>query len=407
MTGTGTAIEVRGLRKTFRTPRHHVHTLKERALHPVRRTQFDERTVLRDVDFDVQAGEFFGIVGRNGSGKSTLLKCIAGIYRADEGRISIAGRLAPFIELGVGFNPDLTAYDNVVLNAVMMGLSPAQARARFDDVLEFAGLEEFVDLKLKNYSSGMQVRLAFSVMVQSEADVLLIDEVLAVGDAAFQQKCFDVFYDLRNKGTTIVLVTHAMALVEQFCHRAMLIGKHGIELIGDPEEVGRRYLAENFKTGEQTTDFGEQADAPIRLVDLWTTDESDERASSVAHGGPLRVRAAFEAVEDVAAPAIALWIENEDHVKICAFGAREDGAALGPIARGERVVVMAEIANVFASGRYFVGCSVTSGTSGAQVLLFHERALDFYVYGGEAVHGLVSVGHWFDVRRERPAEVLR
>ena len=407
MVGPSTAIEVRDLRKTFRTPRHHVHTLKERALHPFQRTDYDERTILDEIDFDVAHGEFFGIVGRNGSGKSTLLKCLAGIYRADVGTIRVAGRLSPFIELGVGFNPDLTAYDNVVLNAVIKGLSPAQARARYDEVLAFAELEQFVDLKLKNYSSGMQVRLAFSVMVQSEADILLIDEVLAAGDAAFQQKCFDVFYDLRNKGTTVVLVTHAMPLVEQFCNRAMLIGEAGIELIGDPKEVGRRYLAANFERGSQRTDLGDGGPSPIRLTDLWTSAEDDVRASSVAHGGPRRVHATFEAEEEIEAPAIAFWIENEDHVKVCSVGAREDGAPLGPIARGERLELMAEIANAFASGRYFLGVSVTSGTSGARVLLYLDRAIDFYVYGGEAIHGLVSVGHWFDVRRERAPEAIR
>jgi len=217
------AIEVEGLEKTFRVPKHHIHTMKERALHPFRRTEYDVYDVLRGVSFDIGSGEFFGIVGRNGSGKSTLLKCLAGIYKADDGRIRVAGRLAPFIELGVGFNPDLTALDNVVLNAVMMGLSPKEARERFDAVMAFAELEDFLDMKLKNYSSGMQVRLAFSVMVQVDADVLLIDEVLAVGDAAFQQKCFDVFYRLRDEGRTIVLVTHQMPIVEQFSHRALLL----------------------------------------------------------------------------------------------------------------------------------------------------------------------------------------
>ncbi len=181
------AIEVRDLAKTFRIPVHQVSTLKERVLHPFARAEHEELEVLRGVSFDVGAGEFFGIVGRNGSGKSTLLKCLAGIYRADRGTIRAAGRVAPFIELGVGFNPDLTARDNVLINAVMMGLSPRQARARFDAIVAFAELERFLDLKLKNYSSGMQVRLAFSTMVHTEADVLLIDEVLAVGDAAFQQ----------------------------------------------------------------------------------------------------------------------------------------------------------------------------------------------------------------------------
>src|SRR2546421_11775578 len=189
-----------GVSKTFRIPREHVHTLKEKALHPFRRPGHDELRALRDVSFAVQPGEFFGIVGRNGSGKSTLLKCLAGIYAVDRGRIYVNGRVSTFIELGVGFNPDLAARDNIAINAIMLGLSPRDARDRFDRVIEFAELEDFVDLKLKNYSSGMQVRLAFSVMIQVDADILLIDEVLAVGDASFQQKCFDVFHRMKDEG---------------------------------------------------------------------------------------------------------------------------------------------------------------------------------------------------------------
>src|SRR4051794_35567676 len=190
----GPALTVQRVSKSFRKPTEARHTLKERVLHPLQgrhQTAFD---ALRDVDFTVGQGEFFGIVGRNGSGKSTLLKCIAGIYGVDSGRMYRRGRMATFIELGVGFNPDLAAYDNVVLNGIMMGLSPAEAKARYRQVIEFAELEDFQDLKLKNYSSGMHVRLAFSVAIQVDADILLIDEVLAVGDASFQQKCFDVFH---------------------------------------------------------------------------------------------------------------------------------------------------------------------------------------------------------------------
>src|SRR5919206_4501423 len=242
------AIEVRDLEKTFRIPKEQVHTLKERALHPFRPATYDELRVLRGISFDVLDGEFFGIVGRNGSGKSTLLKCMAGIYGADAGQIRVAGRVSPFIELGVGFNPDLTARENVVINAVMMGLTPREARARFDAIIDFAELRDFVDLKLKNYSSGMQVRLALAVMVQSGSEVLLIDEVLAVGDAAFQQRCLDEFRRLRDEGRTIVLVTHDMEMVERFCHRAMLITDGEIETIGDAARVGQRYLERNFET---------------------------------------------------------------------------------------------------------------------------------------------------------------
>src|SRR6201995_5349903 len=182
-------IAAHDLHKTFRIPEQRVDTLKERVAHPRREVRYRELRALRGIDFEVHQGEFFGIVGRNGSGKSTLLKIMASIYRADRGRIRMAGRLAPFIELGVGFNPELTSRENVVLNGVLMGLTRQEAWRRLDAVLEFAELEQFADLKLKNYSSGMMVRLAFAVMVEADADVMLIDEVLAVGDAAFGQKC--------------------------------------------------------------------------------------------------------------------------------------------------------------------------------------------------------------------------
>src|SRR4051794_777093 len=210
------AVVVSDVGKAFQMPTERMHTLKERALHPLRRLRSSEFDALQDVSFTVEAGEFFGIVGRNGSGKSTLLKCLAGIYRTDRGAIYVDGRMSTFIELGVGFNPELAARDNVVLNGIMMGLSAHEARKRYDQVLDFAELQEYEDLKLKNYSSGMQVRLAFSVAIQVDADVLLIDEVLAVGDAAFQQKCFDVFSGLRAAGKTILFVTHDMGTVQHF-----------------------------------------------------------------------------------------------------------------------------------------------------------------------------------------------
>src|SRR3954464_5500943 len=193
------AVRAEGVSKVFRLPHEQVHTLKERVVHPTRRRTFEALEALADVSFEVRRGEFFGIVGRNGSGKSTLMKWLAGIYRADAGEMWLRGRVAPFIELGVGFNPGPTARDNVRINAIMLGRTPAQARERYDDIIAFAELEEFVDLKLKNYSSGMPVRLGFSVMVHVDADVLLIDEVLAVGDAAFQQKCYDALNRLHRE----------------------------------------------------------------------------------------------------------------------------------------------------------------------------------------------------------------
>src|SRR6202142_2949650 len=240
------ALAARGLDKRFKIPEERSHTLKERALHPFKRSRHEQLHALKDISFAVEPGEFFGIVGRNGSGKSTLLKCLAGIYRVDEGNIWCNGRMSTFIELGVGFNPDLAAYDNVALNGIMLGLSPREARARYERVIEFAELEEFQDLKLKNYSSGMHVRLAFSVAIQVDANILLIDEVLAVGDAGFQQKCFDEFQRLKRDGRTILFVTHDMSAIERFCDRAMLLDKGKMLQIGEPKAIARRYNELNF-----------------------------------------------------------------------------------------------------------------------------------------------------------------
>src|SRR4051795_3108840 len=250
-TGDGpVVIEARGIEKSFRIPEHRIDSLKERAAHPLARVEYREQRALREVSFDVREGEFFGIVGRNGSGKSSLLKILASIYRADGGRARIAGRLAPFIELGVGFNHELTARENGVLNGVLMGLTLREARSRLEAVVEFAELEDFVDLQLKNYSSGMLVRLAFALMVQADADVMLIDEVLAVGDAAFARKCMDVFREKRQAGKTIVLVTHDMTTVQTLCHRAMLLHDGELRFIGQPEDAALAYYRVNFAAGD-------------------------------------------------------------------------------------------------------------------------------------------------------------
>jgi ABC-type polysaccharide/polyol phosphate transport system ATPase subunit len=282
-------VVVDRVHKRFEIPREQVNTLKERVLHPLRRSPTDALQALRGVSFAVRPGEFFGIVGRNGSGKSTLLKCLAGIYRVDAGEIYVNGRMSTFIELGVGFNPDLPARDNAMLNATMLGLSPREARRRFDSVVDFAELREFVDLKIKNYSSGMLVRLAFSVMIHVDADVLLIDEVLAVGDAAFQQKCYEEFERIRRSGATVLFVTHDMSAVQRFCDRALLL-EHGrpVEL-GEPERVGNRYLELNFSAqARQAEELAAQAEGGTG--DGMANDRSDgaNPADGATQSGPGR-----------------------------------------------------------------------------------------------------------------------
>jgi ABC-type polysaccharide/polyol phosphate transport system ATPase subunit len=237
------AIEVTEITKTFALPHEARSTFKEHFLHPLRRTTYEHQLALNDVSFEVMHGEFFGIMGPNGSGKSTLLKILAGIYRQDSGTVVINGLLSPFIELGVGFNPELNARDNILINGTLLGLTRAQLDERFDPILEFAELERFADQKLKNYSSGMQLRLAFSIAIQVPFDILMLDEVLAVGDNAFQKKCFAVFDDLiQETNKTIVFVGHDLMTMKRYCDRALYIQGGTLQAIGPVDEVVERYV---------------------------------------------------------------------------------------------------------------------------------------------------------------------
>lgn len=386
------AIEVRDLKKSFRIPTHRIDSFKERAVRPFAVRDYRELKALDGVSFDIHRGEFFGIVGRNGSGKSTLLKLLASIYRADSGSIRMAGRLAPFIELGVGFNPELTARENVVLNGVMMGLAPQETRDRLDAVLEFAELEDFVDLKLKNYSSGMLVRLAFSLLMEVDADVLLIDEVLAVGDAAFQQKCGDAFREMKAAGKTIVLVTHAMSTVEEYCHRAMLIDGGQVQHIGDPAEVGRRYMRLNFERGSESGGAPPPESDSVRLLDARVEDAAGERVDAVEQGTEIRLRADLEVRRDVSDVGVVFMLANADGVGVFQLGITvRDERGSPQLRAGERVRIRAEIENQLTAGRYFVHCGVNRTTTNT-VLLHVHNCVDFVVFGGES-QGIVALRH--------------
>jgi len=248
---TTPAVEVIGVSKSFRLPHQQTTTLKQHFLHPFSRTSYETQRALDDVSFAVERGEFFGIIGPNGSGKSTLLKILAGIYRPDRGAIRIEGLLSPFIELGVGFNMELNARDNVRVNGTLLGLSRRQLDDRFDDIIGFAELERFVDQRLKNFSSGMLLRLAYSIAIQVEFDILLLDEVLAVGDESFQAKCFRTFDAMREAGKTVVFVSHDLDSVERFCDRALLLRGGGIRAIGAPNDVIADYR-ERVAAGSRT-----------------------------------------------------------------------------------------------------------------------------------------------------------
>jgi ABC-type polysaccharide/polyol phosphate transport system ATPase subunit len=385
------AIEATGVEKTFRIPTHRVDSLKER-LTTSSKQDFRELRALRDVSFTIERGEFFGIVGRNGSGKSTLLKILASIYAADGGRVRMAGRLAPFIELGVGFNPELTARENVELNGVMMGLTRRDACSRLGAVLEFAELEEFVDLKLKNYSSGMLVRLAFSMMLQSDAEILLIDEVLAVGDASFQQKCADVFHEIRDSHRTVVFVTHDMSAVEQYCHRAMLLHDGSVEAVGDSGDVARRYLRLNFEQSPSGEDADMGGIADITLSDVWLEDGAGERVTNVEKGSDLRFGAVLEAHREVEGPSFGFAFVNADGVEVTGFGLGLPGDRPDRLESGQRVRLAGTIENRLAPGRYVVKCWIHRDHNFANLVLHSPHVLDFVVYGHSGA-GVVFLDH--------------
>jgi len=246
------AIQVSNISKTFTIPHEKISTLRGAFVNMFRGNSYEKFKALDDVSFEVKKGEFFGIIGRNGSGKSTLLKILAGIYQTDKGgKVTINGRISPFLELGIGFNPELSGRDNIYLNATVLGLTTKQINNKFDDIVNFSELRRFIDQKVKNYSSGMQVRLMFSVAIHANREILLMDEVLAVGDTNFQSKCLEEFNKYRDQGKTVVLVTHDIGTVQRYCDRAMLLRNGKIEMIGDPEEVGNKYVYQNMSDEEK------------------------------------------------------------------------------------------------------------------------------------------------------------
>jgi ABC-type polysaccharide/polyol phosphate transport system ATPase subunit len=392
------AVSVENVSKTFRLPHQQYSTLKERALHPFRSTEYDELHAVTDITLQIASGEFFGIVGRNGSGKSTLLKCIAGIYGVDQGRISVAGRLSPFIELGVGFNMDLTARDNVIINAIMLGLSRRQARMRFDDVIAFAELEEFIDLKLKNYSSGMLVRLAFATSIQVQAEILLIDEVLAVGDAAFQQKCFEEFYRLKREGRTIIFVSHDMFSVERFCDRAMLMERGDMVQIGDPRAIGRAYQKLNFGHLPHEMPAKAQATSGTRITEAWFEAEAGERVTSLSQEERMSMCFEVRFGEELRDPVFAATLRTELGHTIVVARSDQHAHTTGTFKNGESVVARFDLPSWLTPSRYTLTPSVAREGTGENALALVEDMASIVIHGNSS-GGILELP--IDVRIER------
>jgi ABC-type polysaccharide/polyol phosphate transport system ATPase subunit len=396
--------------KTFRIPLDRPKTLKQRILHPRRSRAARDLDALRDVSFKVERGEFFGIIGRNGSGKSTLLKCLAGIYQPTRGTAAVGGRVSPFIELGVGFNPELTALDNVVVNAALLGIRPREARASFGEIIRFAELEEFEQLKLKNYSSGMYVRLGFAAAIQADADIYLVDEVLAVGDARFQEKCFDTFRRLKRNGRTVIYVTHDLATVERFCDRALLLHAGEVAAMGDSHEVTQAYRRLNLK--EEEADQADPAlEGPVRrwgdgaaeIIEAWfeTADASRRRVHSQGSRAVFKARVRFNLAFEQPVFGVVIKNEHGDHVLVT--NTIFDEIETGEFAAGEEAVYSVAFDLHLADGLHTASPAVAYQDA-QQFADWQEEVTSVVVRGDRYTGGIVDLPHEAAVERLTSAE---
>lgn len=384
-----TIIDIRNIHKTFRLTHDSGRSIKSIFTGGSSKAPRHELyKALRGINFEVKKGEFFGIVGRNGSGKSTLLKIIAGIYQPTKGSITTTGRLVPFIELGVGFNPDLTGKENVYLNAALLNFSEKEVDAMYDEIVQFAELERFMDQKLRNYSSGMQVRLAFAMAIRARADILLVDEVLAVGDADFQRKCFEYFRKLKKDKQTVVFVSHDMDAVREYCDRALLINDGKIACIGDSEEVAKEYTR-LFTPVEYATDatmskskWG-SGSVDIKSVKLQKTllRQSDLNLE-------FEVRAtSLQNFTDTILPGFS--IKNEAGQVICGTNSKIIDVKTIVPSINESFVMKWTVPNIFNEGKYVIEPSVVDG-SDLSVCQWWDNAVSFRVVNKEKTPYVVA-----------------
>lgn len=323
MTDRPLAVEAVNVSKRFRLIRERNASLKATILRG-RRVVSEDFWALRDVSFEVYQGETFGLIGENGSGKSTMLKCLTKILRPTEGTVAVNGKVSALLELGAGFHPELSGRENVYLNGAILGLSQKELRRRFDGIVEFAGVGAFIDEPVKNYSSGMYVRLGFSVAINVDPDVLLVDEVLAVGDESFQRKCNEKFTELRNEGKTIVLVTHGMDTVQNMCHRAAWFSHGRLMMVGPPREVIEAYT-DTVEVDRQVDSDGHarSGSGEARVTDIVLLDGDGCPVTKLHSGGPARFRVMYEATEAVERPVFNFSIRTLDGFEITAPNNRD------------------------------------------------------------------------------------
>lgn len=346
------AIKVEHVSKDFVLPHEKVTSVKSvfTSLYKKKDKTSESQHALKNINFEIKKGEFFGIVGRNGSGKSTMLKILAGIYQPTKGKITTQGKLVPFIELGVGFNPELTGRENVYLNGAMLGFSHKEMDVMYDDIVKFAELERFMDQKLKNYSSGMQVRLAFSLATRSKADILLVDEVLAVGDADFQRKCYNYFSKLKNSKATVVFISHDMTAVREYCDRAMLIDESEIVDIGPTDKIADKYLQLFMEESPEQSEESVEKDDDRWGDNKLTITEVSAKVSTQKIEVAIKARANV----NFRKPVVGLRIRDAAGAEITGTNTRHEKITLSDLLKGQTLSMSWSFANVLRDGNYIV-----------------------------------------------------
>jgi ABC-2 type transport system ATP-binding protein len=394
------AIKAEKVSKVFRLPHEKQSSVKSLFVNVFRSNKgYELQKALKDVTFEIRQGDFFGIVGRNGSGKSTLLKLLAGIYNPSSGSIHVNGSLTPFIELGVGFNPELTGRENVYLNGALLGFNRKEMHMMYKDIVEFAELERFMDQKLKNYSSGMQVRLAFSIAIRAKSDILLIDEVLAVGDANFQKKCFDYFRQLKADRKTVILVSHDMESVRKFCDRAMLIQDGEVVLIGTADDVSDEYTRRNMETETKragaTTDKSDN-DKPVQIVSAQLTDENGKEIHSLLGGRPAKLEVIYKLRQkDIDELNIGVGMHADPNGYVLSYNTQMDGFKLES---GKNSITLRIDKLPLLNGTYYINI-VCFGKDEFIPYDFASRVLDFQVHNTGAAanyRGIVNLKHGWE-----------
>ena len=400
------AIEVRNITKKFKVYYDKGHTLKERAI-SIKRNKYEEREVLRGISFDVKKGEAIGLVGHNGCGKSTTLKLLTRIMYPDSGSIEICGRVSSLLELGAGFHPDMSGRENIYINSSIFGLTKKEIDAKLDDIIEFSELEEFIDNPVRTYSSGMYMRLAFSVAINVNADVLLIDEILGVGDVNFQAKCFNKLMEIKGSGTTIIVVSHSTAQIERICDRSIWIHEGLIKAEGNPQEVHRQYLDYMFeqrnlleeKQEEKKQEKEEQAkenaamhssEETIQIEETKIFDGENRTKKIFRQGENINLQIALSANKEIRDYYIELNLVRADGVFCYGCSTNVDGIGCDPWSGGKTVNISFDKINLL-TGKYHFDIHVARADG--STILFGGNIAGFEIQANEAERGIVYLEH--------------